>query len=57
MPLDNPMSRVLRELTEQSAKEQDPEKLRQLVLGINTLLDIIERRVAELEGRSGPVGN
>jgi len=49
MPLDNPMSRTLRELTAQVAKEQDPERLRQLVLGINTLLDIIERRVAEIQ--------
>lgn len=51
------MSQTLRELTEQAAKEQDPERLRQLVLGINTLLDIIERRVAEIEGRSWPEGN
>jgi hypothetical protein len=57
MPLDDPMSQPLRELTEQAAKEQDPERLRQLVLGINTLLDIIERRVAEIEGRSRPEGN
>ena len=57
MPLDNPMSRTLRELTAQAAKEQDSERLRQLVLGINTLLDIIERRVGEIEGRSRPEGN
>ena len=57
MPLDDAMSRALRELTEQAAKEQDPGRLRQVVLGINTLLDIIERRVAEIEGRSGPEGN
>ena len=57
MTLDDPMSRTLRELIEQAAKEQDPERLRQLVLGINTLLDIIERRVAAIEGRSRPEGN
>jgi hypothetical protein len=57
MALDDPMSRTLRELTEQAAKEQDPERLRQLVLGINTLLDIIERRVAEIQGPSRPEGN
>jgi hypothetical protein len=57
MALDDPMARTLRELTEQAAKEQDPERLRQLVLGINTLLDIIERRVAEIQGRSRPEGN
>jgi hypothetical protein len=57
MPLDDPMSRTLRELIEQATKEQDPERLRKLVLGVNTLLDIIERRVAEIEGRSRPEGN
>ncbi len=57
MPVDDPMSRALRELTEQAAKEQDPERLCQLALGINTLLDIIERRVAEIERRSRPEGN
>jgi len=57
MPLDDPMSRTVRELIEQDAKEQDPQRLRQLVLGINTLLDVIERRVAEIKGRSRPEGN
>jgi len=57
MALDDPMSRTLRELTAQAAKEQDLERLRQLVLGINTLLDIIERRVAKIEGRCWPEGN
>ena len=51
------MFRALRELTEQAAKEQDPERLCQLVLGITTLLDIIERRVAEIERRSRTEGN
>ena len=41
MPLDDARSRALRKLTELAAKEQNPEKLRQLVLGINNLLDVI----------------
>jgi hypothetical protein len=53
MPLDHPMSRNLRELIEQAALEQEPERLCQLLSGINTLLDIIEKRVAEIERRSG----
>ena len=51
------MSRNLRELIEQAAEEQDPERLCQLVLGINTLLDVIEKRVAEIERGSRLKGN
>jgi len=57
IPLDHPMSRNLRELIEQAAREQDLERLCQLVSGINTLLDIIEKRVAEIEERSRTEGN
>jgi len=54
---DDSMSRNLQKLIQQAAKEQDPERLCQLVLGINTLLDTIEKRVAEIERRSKPEGN
>jgi hypothetical protein len=57
MPIDDATYRALRELTELAAKEEDPETLRQLVLGINILLDVIEERLAKLEGPSGPVSN
>ena len=57
MPRDHPMSRNLRELIEQAGEEQDPERLCQLVLGINTLLDILEKRVAEIERGSRLEGN
>jgi hypothetical protein len=57
LPLGHPMSRNLRQLIDQAAKEQDLERLCQLVSGINTLLDIIEKRVAEIERRSGTEGN
>lgn len=48
MRLDNVMTPALRELTEQAAKERDPQTLGQLVWEINLLLEVIERRVAEL---------
>ncbi len=54
---DDSMSRNLQKLIQQAAKEQDPERLCQLVLGINTLLDTIEKRIAEIERRSKPEGN
>jgi hypothetical protein len=49
MPLNEAMSRALRELAQLAAKEQDPQNLRQLVLRVNDLLDVIERRLAELK--------
>ena len=49
MSLDDAMSRLLRELTERIVKEQDPEKLRELVFGINRLLDAIETQLAKIE--------
>jgi hypothetical protein len=45
-------SRALRDLKEQVAGENDPEKLRELVMKINDLLNMIEGQVAKLEGRS-----
>ena len=44
------VSKALGELKECAAKEADIEKLRQLVVEINNLLDIVEGRLAELEG-------
>jgi len=43
------VSKALRELREHVAQEQDPKKLRDLVIEINALLDIIERQVAKIE--------
>ena len=57
MPLDDARSRALRKLTELAAKEHNPEKLRQLVLGINNLLDVIEGRLAKLERHSNRSSN
>lgn len=42
-------SRSLRALAEAAAKEQDPENLRELILAIKSLLDVLERQVAKLE--------
>ena len=55
--LDNGMLLALREVTEQAAKEPDPEKLHELVLAIDALLDAIERRVAEIDGHSCHLSN
>lgn len=57
MPLNEAMSRALRELAQLAAKEQDPQNLRQLVLRVNDLLDVIERRLAELKPDSNPSSN
>jgi hypothetical protein len=56
MPLDEATSRSLRALAEEAAKQQDPEKLRELILAINSLLDVLERQVAKLkEPRNHPI--
>jgi hypothetical protein len=47
-------SAALRDLREQIARENDPERLRELVLNINVLLNMIEDQVAHLEGRQFP---
>jgi hypothetical protein len=47
-------SAALRDLREQISRENDPERLRELVLNINMLLNMIEDRVARLEGRQIP---
>jgi hypothetical protein len=49
MPLDEATTRNLRALGEAAAKEKDPENLRELILAVNSLLDVLERQVAKLE--------
>lgn len=49
MSHDEVVFKALRELREHVAQEQDPKKLRDLVVEINTLLDIIEGQVAKIE--------
>ncbi|MCU1304487.1 MAG: hypothetical protein JWQ87_4771 [Candidatus Sulfotelmatobacter sp.] len=44
-------SGALRDLREQIARESDLESLRQLVMNINALLNLIEDQVAKLEGK------
>jgi hypothetical protein len=44
-------SKTLRDLREQVTKEDDPQKLRKLVIEIAGLLNLIEERVAILQGR------
>ena len=48
------MFEAFRELKRQATKEQDRNRLSELVAQINQLLDIIEIRLAELEGRKPP---
>lgn len=43
------VSRALRELAKQVSQAEDPSKLRDLVVEINTLLDEIEVQAARLE--------
>lgn len=45
-------SRLFRELTERIAREQDPEKLEEVVSEINRLLDAVEAQLTRLEGPS-----
>jgi hypothetical protein len=45
------VSRALRDLRERVARESDPEELRELVIDINALLDLIEEQLTKLEGR------
>ena len=54
MVLNNAMSRALRELAEQAAKEEDPNNLRTLILGLNSVLEVIEKRLVELEPDDNP---
>jgi hypothetical protein len=44
-------------LAEQAAKEEDPDNLRQLILGLNSVLEVIEKRIAELEPDDNPPVN
>ena len=57
MVLNEAMSRALRELADQSAKEEDSDTLRQLILGLNSVLDVIEKRITELEPDDNPSTN
>ncbi len=57
MVLNKVMSRALGELTEQAAKEEDPDNLRRLILGLNSVLEVIEKRIAELEPDDNPPVN
>jgi len=47
-------SNALRDLREQIVKENDPEKLRELVVAINVLLNMIEEQVAKIAGQRPP---
>ena len=47
-------SPALRDLREQIARENDPARLRELMLNINVLLNMIEDQVAQLEQRQFP---
>jgi hypothetical protein len=47
-------SAALRDLREQIARENDPERLSELVLNINMLLNMIEDQVVHLEDRQLP---
>jgi hypothetical protein len=48
MTAHDAISRNLRALEEEAAKEENPEKLRELILAVNHLLDVLERQVAKL---------
>jgi hypothetical protein len=48
------MFEAMHELKRHASKEQDPDGLGELVEQINELLDIIEKRFAELEDRKAP---
>jgi hypothetical protein len=47
-------SAALRDLWEQIARENDPERLRELLLNIKVPLNMIEDQVAQLEQRQFP---
>ena len=46
---DDVVSRALRELKEYATQEEDPEKLHELVIEINQLLDIIEIKMTKID--------
>ena len=50
MGFNEALSRTFSAMIERAATERDLEQLRQLVLGVNILLDVIEKRLSELEG-------
>jgi hypothetical protein len=55
MPNQDSMFEALRELKRQAGKEREPDRLRELVAQMNELLDIIETRLAEIDGRKPPL--
>ena len=57
MTFDDSMSPTLSAAIEKAAKEQDPQALRQLVLEVDILLTVIEKRVAEIDAYSVPLSN
>jgi hypothetical protein len=50
MSLDEVTTGLLRELMERVSTEHDPERLQELILAVNRLLDAIEAQIAKLEG-------
>jgi hypothetical protein len=57
MPLDEATTRNLRALAEAAAREKAPENLRELILAVNSLLDVLERQVAKLKEPPTPPMN
>lgn len=56
MQFNDDLSRTFSAMIERAATERDPEQLRQLVLGVNVLLDAIEKRLSELERQNPDFG-
>jgi hypothetical protein len=49
MRINDDLSRTFSAMIERASTERDPEQLRQLVLAVNILLDVIEKRLSEFE--------
>jgi len=54
---DNAVSGAWRKLRELAAKEQDTAKLREIVVEINCLLNVIEIQLAKVEGGGKPTSH
>ena len=57
MRFNEDLSRTFSAMIERAATERDPEQLRQMVLEVNILLDVIEKRLSELEQQNRDVGD
>ena len=57
MSLNDAIFAACRRLREEASRENNPQVLHQLVLEINSLLNVIEKRLAELEGYRDQPGN